>query len=333
LKTEQDGRMFPNTDSSRTIVDFLLKEARRLGIALLRNTAVVDIAPIEKDKTDGQGGWKVVSDKKSYRAKKILLSTGGNPKIWRLLARLGHAIVDPVPSLFTFNIDDPRIRGIQGVSTNALVEVLWKKTMAKEITVPLRSQQEKSSTLVAEGPLLITHWGMSGPAILKLSAWGAKVLNEYQYKFTIRVNWLPDYQKEGLLSELMQIKEVEARKTILRTQALEIPRRLWINLVTAAGITRETKWASVTRKQLDNLASQLTQSVFPVHGKSTFKEEFVTAGGVDLKEINFKTFESKIHPNLYFAGEIIDVDAITGGFNFQNAWTGAYIAARAIAGK
>lgn len=332
LKTEQDGRMFPNTDSSQTIVDFFVKEARRLGVVLLRNTVVAEIAPLGKDDTIGPGGWKVVTVKKTYQAKKVLLTTGGNLKIWRLLAGLGHTIVDPVPSLFTFNIQDERIRGIQGVSTNALVEVLSKKTLAKEITVTLRSQQDKASRLVAEGPLLITHWGMSGPAILKLSAWGAKVLNEYQYKFAIRVNWLPDYQKEGLVSELMQIKEVEARKTILRTQALDLPRRLWINLVTAAGITRETKWASVTRKQLENLASQLTQSVFSVQGKSTFKEEFVTAGGIDLKEINFKTFESKIHPNLYFAGEIIDVDAITGGFNFQNAWTGAYIAARAIAG-
>jgi predicted Rossmann fold flavoprotein len=171
---------------------------------------------------------------------------------------------------------------------------------------------------------------MSGPAILKLSAWGARELNSYDYRFRIKVNWLPDYHAEGLMSHLLEIKAVEPKKTILRTQAVDIPRRLWINLVLASGIPRGMQWASASTKDLANLTEQLTQSVFSVEGKSTFKEEFVTAGGIDLKEINFKTFESKILPNLYFAGEIINVDAITGGFNFQNAWTGAFIAADAI---
>jgi predicted Rossmann fold flavoprotein len=156
------------------------------------------------------------------------------------------------------------------------------------------------------------------------------MLNDYNYKFKIRINWLPDYHREGVLSHLMQIKEVESKKTLLRTHAVDIPRRLWINFLMAAGFTRDMKWAAVTSRQLADLAFQLTQSEFSVDGKSTFKEEFVTAGGIDLKEINFKTFESKLLPNLYFAGEIINVDAITGGFNFQNAWTGAYIAAGAI---
>jgi predicted Rossmann fold flavoprotein len=171
---------------------------------------------------------------------------------------------------------------------------------------------------------------MSGPAVLKLSAWGARILHTYRYKFKIRINWLPDYHTEGILAHLMQIKEIESRKTILRTRAVDIPRRLWINLVIASGIPRDMTWAVVSKNHLDQLARQLTTAEFSVDGKSTFKEEFVTAGGVDLSEINFKTFESKLHPGLYFAGEVINVDAITGGFNFQNAWTGAFIAAHAI---
>jgi hypothetical protein len=173
---------------------------------------------------------------------------------------------------------------------------------------------------------------MSGPAILKLSAWGARELNDWNYKFKIRINWLPEYQEEGLLQLLLQIKEVEAKKTVLRTNAINIPKRLWINLVKASDILETTKWAEVTKNQLQTLAQQITAGEFSVDGKSTFKEEFVTAGGIDLKEINFKTFESKVQKNLFFAGEIVNIDAITGGFNFQNAWTSGYIAAQAIAG-
>jgi hypothetical protein len=187
-----------------------------------------------------------------------------------------------------------------------------------------------SAGLQSEGPLLITHWGMSGPAILKLSAWGARILNDYNYRFGIKVNWLPEYHDKGVFQQLREIKEVEARKTVLRIHAFDIPNRLWANLVKASGIAESTKWADVSKEQLLELASQLSGSEFVVTGKSTFKEEFVTAGGVDLAEINFKTYESKICPVLFFAGEVMDVDAITGGFNFQNAWTGGFIAAKAI---
>ncbi len=195
----------------------------------------------------------------------------------------------------------------------------------------LKSKKAEKILLSAEGSLLITHWGLSGPVILKLSAWGAVLLNNLKYKFPISINWLPDYHQGSVLSLLMEIKEIEARKTVLRTKAVEIPRRLWINLVRASGIAKDEKWADVTKDKLQNLANELTNGRFMVDGKSTFKEEFVTAGGIDLKEINFKTFGSKIHENLFFAGEIINVDAITGGFNFQNAWTGGYIVAQAIA--
>lgn len=183
--------------------------------------------------------------------------------------------------------------------------------------------------LYAEGPLLVTHWGMSGPAILKLSAWGARILEEYKHQFSIQVNWVPEYHKEGLVALFLQVKQVE-KKTILRTKVLDIPKRLWSNLVRASGISDETTWPEVSRQQLQDLAEQLTAGVFMVNGKSTFKEEFVTAGGVDLKQIHFKNYESKLLPHLFLAGEIINVDAITGGFNFQNAWTGGFLAAQGV---
>lgn len=330
LKIEPDGRIFPRSNSSQTIIDCFLKETERLGIPLLKNSAVVDIAPVEISPENPEGGWMVKSLRKTYLTKKVLVTTGSSPKIWNLLRNLGHTIEPPVPSLFTFNIKDERIKGIQGVSTNARVEVLPKTFSASKITVALKSKVAQPVKLTSEGPLLITHWGMSGPAILKLSAWGAKILNEYKYRFRIKVNWLPEYHESSVIQLLQQIKEVETKKTVLRTNAVDIPRRLWINLVKASDILETTKWADVPKNQLQNLALQLTNSEFLVDGKSTFKEEFVTAGGVDLKEINFKTYESKIHPHMYFAGEVINVDAITGGFNFQNAWTGAYIAAQAI---
>tara|TARA_R110000868_G_scaffold125037_3_gene330389 strand:+ start:9546 stop:10835 length:1290 start_codon:yes stop_codon:yes gene_type:complete len=330
LKIEEDGRMFPESNTSQTIIDCFTSDAERLGIKLLRNSSVIAIQPIKKSSENPLDGWMVESIQKKYYAKQILIATGSNPKIWKLLEKLGHALVSPVPSLFTFNIKDPRIEGIPGVSTAATVEVL-AKNLNKKISINLKSKVASKAILASEGPLLITHWGMSGPAILKLSAWGARELSDWNYKFKIRVNWLPEYHEEAVLQVLLQVKDVEAKKTVLRTNAVDVPRRLWINLVKYSGISETTKWAEVTKSQLQSLAQELTAGEYDVDGKSTFKEEFVTAGGIDLKEINFKTYESKIIPNLYFAGEVINVDAITGGFNFQNAWTGAYIAAQAIA--
>ena len=327
LKIEEDGRMFPVTNSSQTIIDCFLNEVGRYGIQVLRGSSVTDIKVIT---IANENSWQVRSIKGVYQAKKILVATGSNPKIWELLQQLGHSIEPPTPSLFTFNIADERLAGIQGISTPARVEVLERKTSKHKITIALGSKRADEILLSAEGPLLITHWGVSGPAILKLSAWGAKILNEKNYRFTIRVNWLPDYYEGSVINLLMEIKEIEAKKTILRTKAVTLPRRLWTSLVKASGIAADLTWGDVTKEQLQNLADQLTKCEFQVDGKSTFKEEFVTAGGVNLKEINFKTFESKLLPNLYFAGEVINVDAITGGFNFQNAWTGGYIAAKAI---
>lgn len=326
LKIEEDGRMFPVSNSSQTIIDCFLNEAKRLGVAILKQSSVIEIKPV-------QGGndsfWEVTSIKKTYKTKKLLVATGSNPKVWAMLKNLGHTIDEPVPSLFTFNIQDGRINGIQGVSTNARVSVL-KSNLNPKISIPLASSIKGEALLTEEGPVLITHWGLSGPAILRLSAWGAKVLNAKNYKFPIRVNWVPDYHEESVIDLLMEIKEIEPKKTVLRTKAMDLPRRLWTNLVKASAIEPNMTWADVSKEQLQKLARQLTNCELKVEGKSTFKEEFVTAGGVNLKEINFKTFESKLHPNLFFAGEVINVDAITGGFNFQNAWTGGYMAAQGI---
>jgi len=328
LKIEEDGRMFPTTNSSQTIIDCFLNETDRLGIKILRHSTVTDIK--QNQLKDGSNGWEVTSIKASYLCKKLLVATGSNPKIWKLLEKLGHTIVPPVPSLFTFNINDDRISGIPGLSANATVSILAKTHFNPKITIQLRSQKAEEVLLSAEGPVLITHWGLSGPAVLKLSAWGAILLNELKYHFRIKVNWLPDFNIGSIYSYLTEVKDVEGKKTVLRTKVFALPRRLWMNLVRAAGILDTTKWADTTKEQLQALANQLTQCEFKVAGKSTFKEEFVTAGGIELKEIDFTTFASKKLPNLYFAGEIINIDAITGGFNFQNAWTGAFLAAKGI---
>ena len=325
LKIEEDGRVFPKSDSSQSIIDCLVGEADRLGVQVLKNSSVKAI-----NKTDD--GWQVTTMNKHYQTIKLMLATGSNPKIWKQLENLGHHIISPVPSLFTFNINDERILGIQGLSAYAAVEVMPKKTFNTDKTaLNLKSKVKDDAVLYADGPLLITHWGLSGPAILKLSAWGANILNDYNYTFKIKVNWLPEYSTASMEAYLKELKAIEAKKTVMRTNVTELPKRLWMRLVEAANIEPDERWGDINKEQLQALAEQLTSSSFKVEGKSTFKEEFVTAGGVDLKEINFKTFESKLHPNLYFAGEIINVDAITGGFNFQNAWTGAYIAAQAIA--
>lgn len=239
------------------------------------------------------------------------MTTGSNPKIWELLATMNHTIVPPVPSLFTFNIKDARIKDLMGVSAWANVKV-------------------KNTKLEATGPLLITHWGMSGPGILRLSAWGARILAEKNYQFILEVNWLNDVTFDEAMETLKELKQEHAKKVVSKKSPFEFPNRLWESLVLASGIANDTKWADLSKKQLTDLANQLTKAQFQVNGKSTFKEEFVTAGGIDLREINFKTMESKLHENLFFAGEIVNIDAITGGFNFQNAWTSGFIVANAI---
>ena len=304
LKIEDDGRMFPVSNSSQTIIDCFLKATQQLGIKVLTGQSVQSI--FKKDNY-----WKIDTQNQNYQAENLILATGSNPKIWEMLQEFGHAIIPPVPSLFTFNSKDPRIKELPGVSAKVTVRV-------------------KDTKLEATGPLLITHWGMSGPAILKLSAWGARILHDKNYQFTLLVNWLNDLDTEEALAQLKTLKQEQAKKTVAKKSPFELTNRLWESLVLASGISTETKWADLSKTQLQHLAQQLTNGVFQINGKSTFKEEFVTAGGIDLKEINFKTMESKIHPNLYFAGEIVNIDAITGGFNFQNAWTSGFIVANAV---
>ncbi len=328
LKIEEDGRIFPESDTSQTIIDCFMQAIAKLGIELHCNCPVVDLRY-----DPNEASWEVFTNKESFRAGKLLLATGSSTKIWHLLERLGHTLVQPVPSLFTFKIKDERLDRLQGISTSARVALLMKDKPSARVEISLKKAALPKILLETEGPLLITHWGLSGPSVLRLSAWGARMLNDYNYKFRILVNWLPDYHAGALMPMLSEIKEIEAKKTVFRTHAFDLPRRLWTKLVLAAGIPRTLKWADMNRHQLQELKRQLTACDFAVEGKSTFKEEFVTAGGIDLREIDFRTFQSKRLPGLFFAGEIINVDAITGGFNFQNAWTGAYIAAKGITGK
>jgi hypothetical protein len=301
LKTESDGRMFPTTDDSQTIITCLWNAAKRAGVTIRTGARVEGLEP-------AGGKWRVrLAQQETLTADRLLVATGSSEAMWQLLAGLGHTIVEPVPSLFTFNVKDPRLRDLAGVS------------------VPQADVQVEGTKLTAQGPLLVTHWGLSGPAILRLSAWGARDLAKMSYRFSIKVNWLGQLSTADVQADLNRLKQEHARKQILANPQFGLPQRLWERLATAAGAAVELRWADAGKPVLQRLATELTAGAFAINGKSTFKEEFVTAGGVDLKEVNFKTFESKLHPGLYFAGEVLDVDAITGGFNFQAAWTGGWI--------
>jgi len=310
LKIEDDGRMFPVSDSSQSIIDCFASEVNRLEISVLKGHAIKSIR--SKENT-----WEVATSTETFTATQLVVATGSNPKVWKMLEGLGHRIIPPVPSLFTFNINDVRIKDLPGLSTEAQVTVLAEDGS-------LRNE------LSSEGPLLITHWGMSGPAILKLSAWGARLLEPTKYVFKIQVNWLLDASEEDVVGNLLELKEVNPRQSLQKFPQFELPKRLWRSLLVASEIPTTETWATVTKNQLKKLSQQLVACEFQVKGKSTFKEEFVTAGGLDLKEVNFKNFESRLHPNLFFAGEVLNIDAITGGFNFQNAWTGGYLVAQAL---
>ena len=306
LKIEEDGRVFPVSNNSQTIIDCFLNEVKRLNIHVLYNHSVKSIS-LENNK------WLINTDRQDYNCSKLLVATGSNPKIWKLMDQLNHTIINPVPSLFSFDINDSRINSIPGV----VVEDVYINVI--------------NSKLFSDGPLLITHKGMSAPSILKLSAFGALEFESLNYQFDISINFVKIPYLD-CLSELKLIKNNMSKKMVVNTPYFGIPKRLWKVLVVYSEIDTITIWADLNKIQLNLLTTQLTSSIFKVKGKSTFKEEFVTAGGVDLKEINFKTFESKIHNNLFFAGEVLNIDAITGGYNFQNAWTGAYIASKSISG-
>lgn len=305
LKIEDDHRIFPVSNTSQTIIDCFLESAKNAGVKLKTSTRVDTIEKSEEK-------FIVKTDAEHYVADFLLVAAGSNAKVWTMMEGLGHTVIKPVPSLFTFNISDERLKDIPGIS------------------VPNASVNVVNSKLAEQGPLLITHWGLSGPGILKLSAWGALELHQKDYQFEIEVNWLSK-TFEKVLEELKSAKNNQPKKqVILRSVFEEISKRLWEKLVVAAQIPYDSQWAQLNNKQLEELALQLTKSRFKVSGKSTFKDEFVTAGGIDLKEIDFKHFESKLHKNLFFAGEVLNIDAVTGGFNFQNAWTGGWIVAKSV---
>lgn len=308
VKTEKDGRMFPVSDDSQTIIDCFLAQCARYGVKILKKEGVEDFY-----KEDGI--WKIQTANGLFTSRYLVVSSGSSTKIWKTLERLGHGIVSPVPSLFTFNIKDDRIRDLPGLAVDATVHIV---------------DEHGKKIRKSEGPLLITHWGMSGPVILRLSAWGARDLAEMKYKFSIRVNWLKDRKVEDVWQEMKSWRDRHGNSSVMKTSVFHLPKRLWQSHVLYCGIRAEANWADLSNKEGYRLAEALVEGHFAVEGKSTFKEEFVTAGGVELSEVNFKTFESRILPGLYLVGEVLDIDAITGGFNFQNAWTGGYLAARAI---
>ncbi|MEY4936310.1 MAG: hypothetical protein RIS64_2669 [Bacteroidota bacterium] len=307
LKIEADGRVFPVSDNSQTIVDCLYGTAMRLGVKVLRNHRV------DKITVEPNGQFTLKTNVKDFEADKIMLATGSSTSIWQWLKTIGHQVVEPVPSLFTFNINDLRLKDLSG------------------LTLPLVEIQIMDTKLKSSGSFLITHWGISGPAVLRLSAWGARILHDKNYHFNAKINLTAGYRLEEVLDSLNETKLDFAKKQISNTPLYDLPNRLWLKLLAFATIPETTRWADVLKKQLHALASTLTEGIYAVNGKSTFKEEFVTAGGVDLDAVDFKRFESKKIKNMFFAGEVLDIDAITGGFNFQAAWSGGWIAGTAMA--
>jgi predicted Rossmann fold flavoprotein len=311
LKTEADGRMFPTTDSSQTIIDCLTNAANEAGIRLKTNCGVESVA-----KKSGGEFELQLSNGEILTCDKLLLAIGGcrTLALGQLAVSLGHTLVPPVPSLFTFHVEIPWLRELAGVSVENVVA-----------SVPGTKLRER-------GALLLTHWGLSGPAILRLSAWGARELHEKNYQFPLQINWLPHLNEEKLAAAFQSCRQSQPAKFIVNTPLAKLPMRLWEQLVIASGLGRETRWAALSGAAQHRLIQQLLRSEFPVTGKSLNKDEFVTCGGVKLSEVNFKTMESKICPGLFFAGEVLDIDGITGGFNFQAAWTTGWIAGNAMAG-
>ena len=309
LKREEDGRIFPVTDSSETVIDCLIKEAKVAGVRLFTRKG------IETARVRTEGGFDLkLNDGESTACDRLLLATGGCRSIGgaELARSLGHTIEPPVPSLFSLHVAAPWLRSLPGISVSA-VELIMEK-------------------LRERGPLLITHNGISGPAVLRLSAWGARTLHEKEYRFSLRVNWIPHLSENELRTEFQSRRQREPTRRVNNSPIGAIPARLWEKLVSNAGVSPDTIWTSLTRAGMNELIRQLHATELEVDGKSLNKEEFVTCGGVRLREINFKTMESRITPNLYFAGELLDIDGITGGFNFQAAWTTGWIAGHAMAG-
>jgi predicted Rossmann fold flavoprotein len=309
LKAEKDGRMFPITDSSQTIIDCLVNEVNSYGVEIRMNIEV-------KELKNENGEWKIATAHgQKITADFLCLATGGYPKtsMFDWLKNLGHSFSEPVPSLFTFNLPKHPITELMGVSV-------------EKVRVKI-----EGSKLIEDGPVLITHWGLSGPAVLRLSAWGAKELKGMNYEFKIHINWLPVYNEQSLKEAFLHFRRDNASKKIINHNFGGLPNRLWQFLLEQSGVKEDSRLADLPAKIENALIKNLVDYVAEVKGKTTFKEEFVTAGGITLSEVDANTMMSKKHENLYFAGEVLDVDGITGGFNFQHAWTSGWIAAKAIA--
>ena len=309
LKTEDDGRMFPVSNSSQTIIDCFLKEIEQHRVEVRYQSAVKLIEKIAD-------GFELQLPNEALTTNHLIIATGGFHKIegYHFMKNLHHTIVNPVPSLFTFNLPQNELLELQGLVANVVVKIVGSK-------------------FVEKGALLVTHWGVSGPVILKLSAWAALFLNEKKYAFDFLINWLPNYTENSLREFLSQQKRDFGSKKVFNQLELDIPKKLKYFLLKKANISSDLKWAEVNKKQFNKLIQLLTSDNYSSKGKTTFKQEFVSCGGVKLSEVNFKTMESKKNEGLYFAGEVLNIDALTGGFNFQNAWTTSWIAAQHIAQK
>jgi len=305
LKAEADGRMFPVTDSSQTIINCLLREIDRLGIIIQMQQPVISIEK-ETDK------FKLTFRDNVIYVDKLIVATGGSPKLegFDWLKKLGHSIESPVPSLFTFNMPNEPIKSLMGVSVGNV-----------SVRIP-------GTKLKTEGPLLITHWGMSGPAILKLSAWGARVLKDLHYQFTIQINWLGTMNEDQAREILVEETRLHPKKKISNSNPFQLPNRLYMFLLSKIDINPEMTLEEVGKKNQNRLLNTLLNDEYKVKGKTTFKEEFVTCGGINLNEVYIETMESKVCQGLYFAGEVLDIDGVTGGFNFQAAWTTGFIAGK-----
>lgn len=300
LKTESDGRMFPTTDSSQTIIDCLLHEADQRGVDIRLQSPVRELTPL------AQGGFTLNGE----RFDRVVVATGGSPKREGLawLEALGHTVSDPVPSLFTFNMPGSDITALMGVVVpNALVRIQGTK-------------------LAQQGPVLVTHWGMSGPAVLKLSAWGAREFAERGYKFSVQVNWIGIANEAEVNAAIDDAMPDIRKKKVANACPFELPKKFWAFLLARAEVPADAVWLDLGKKAKNKLVNTLLNDVHEVRGKTTFKEEFVTCGGIALSEVDFNTMQSRVVPGLYFAGEVLDVDGVTGGFNFQAAWTTGFVA-------
>lgn len=329
LKTEADGRIFPVTDSSQTVIDCLLREAGRYGVEIMLKSEVRSL------KMEG-GKFRIeLSDLRHQTSDFVLIATGGYPKssMFNWLIELGHTIEEPVPSLFTFNLPNHPITKLMGVSVEkAKVKSLPSVAFSYVNTSFDKSAKEgQNSKLEEEGPLLITHWGLSGPAVLRLSAWGARQLATCNWQFAININWLSDYNEQSLRENFKQLRIEIASLKISSKNPFGLPARLWEFLAGQSGIKPGWRWADLPAAEQNRFIKNLCSYECEVNGKTTFKEEFVTAGGIKLSEVDPNTMMSKKVPNLFFAGEVLNVDGITGGFNFQHAWTSGWVAAKSIA--